>query len=534
MILRKPDFITLYTENGKYKTDAASAVFEDVKAWVEESGSHLTVKLTADQSPMRYVRLRWNFAEHEKREEAVRVLGDHWERGYGDLEWRGVVAQRCMPWMFAVSNGSDAAPELKGRFTECFGVKVRPSALCFWQYDTQGVTLWLDVRNGGSGVLLNDRELTVCEIVFEEYRDTTAFRACQAFCGMLCDDPLLPDHKVYGSNNWYYAYGKSSHEEIISDTALLGELCAGLENRPYMVIDDGWQPNPCDGPWDRGNERFPDMGALADAMKKAGARPGIWIRYLNDSRHQTEGVLPEHRMASDDAYLDPSHPAVLERVARDTKRIVDWGYELIKHDFTSNDIFGGWGFERPEAFALDGWHFHDRTKTTAEIVINLYRTIREAAGPDVLILGCNVIGHLAAGLVHLNRTGDDTSGREWERTRKYGVNTLAFRMVHNNTFYAADADCVGITGDIGWKQNSEWLRALAASGSPLFVSCKPGVLGEAELDELRQAYARNSVQADVLEPIDWMENTCPERWLLNGEEIRFSWYTEDGCESFKA
>ena len=150
----------------------------------------------------------------------------------------------------------------------------------------------------------------------------------------------------------------------------------------------------------------------------------------------------------------------------------------------------------------------------------------------MLILGCNVIGHLAAGLVELNRTGDDTSGREWERTRKYGVNTLAFRMMHNDTFYAADADCVGITGAIDWKLNREWLRALSVSGSPLFVSCKPGVLNESELDELRQAFARNSVQNDTLEPIDWMENTCPERWLLNGEEIRFNWYPECGAESF--
>ena len=532
MKLRSPDIIALYAEQDMHSAEEPSVRLGDAKAWTVFEDGRLTVCLTANETPVTYVRLRWNFREDERRNESVRIMGDAWERGYGELEWRGVIAQRCMPWMFAVSNGSDADPDTEGRFTECFSVKVRPAALCFWQYDTQGITLWLDVRNGGCGVLLGGRELNVCEVVFREYRNSTAFRACHRFCAALCDDARFADHKIYGSNNWYYAYGDSSHEEILSDTALVAKLCEGNENRPYMVIDDGWQPNPCDGPWHCGNERFPDMAALAEGMKQAGVRPGIWIRYLNDSERQTEGILPEHRMPNDNKYLDPSHPDILALVTRDTKRIVNWGYQLIKHDFSTYDIFATWGSQRAQSITDNGWHFYDRTKTSAEIVVNLYRTIREAAGDGVLILGCNVIGHLAAGLVELNRTGDDTSGREWERTRKYGVNTLAFRMMHNDTFYAADADCVGITGAIDWKLNREWLRALSVSGSPLFVSCKPGVLSESELDELRQAFARNSVQNDTLEPIDWMENTCPERWLLNGEEIRFNWYPECGAESF--
>ena len=74
----------------------------------------------------------------------------------------------------------------------------------------------------------------------------------------------------------------------------------------------------------------------------------------------------------------------------------------------------------------------------------LYAAIREAAGPSVVI-GCNTIGHLGAGFFELQRTGDDTSGREWERTRKMGVNTMAFRLPQHGTFFAADADCAPIT-----------------------------------------------------------------------------------------
>jgi len=149
-----------------------------------------------------------------------------------------------------------------------------------------------------------------------------------------------------------------------------------------------------------------------------------------------------------------------------------------------------------------------------------------------VIIGCNTIGHLCAGMYELNRTGDDTSGREWNRTRDMGVNTLAFRMIQNGIFYMADADCVGVMGPIPWSLNRLWLDVLARSGSPLFVSCKPGVLNEGELAELKAAWATNSLQANDCRPIDWMENRYPELWLIDGEIVRYNWYEPTGANTF--
>ena len=125
--------------------------------------------------------------------------------------------------------------------------------------------------------------------------------------------------------------------------------------------------------------------------------------------------------------------------------------------------------------------------------------------------------------MHLNRTGDDTSGVEWKRTRKMGVNTLAFRLPQHRAFFDMDADCVGITGKIGWNKNSQWLRLLAVSGTPLFVSCQPDqAKGQIEAD-LREAFRLSADQQDTLIPLDWMENPWPERWMVNGKEMRFCW-----------
>ena len=523
MKLRSADTVTVTTETGSAVFTADDCRMADVHVRQTLAGDGLKITLCADETPVKYLCLRWRFRPEEKRAEPLRVFGDEWERGYGEMEWRSIIAERNMPWVCAVSNGSDAVQEVAGRFTECFGVAVRPAGFCMWRYDTCGVTLEIDVRNGGSGVLLGGREIDVCEVRFGEYRGVSAFAALRDFYKTLCADPVFPEKPVYGSNNWYYAYGNSSHEAILSDAAFLAARCKGLENRPYMVVDDGWQPNRCDGPWHRGNERFPDMKGLAGAIKEMDVIPGIWIRYLNDEARQTPGVTDDMRLQRDPTYLDPTHPAVRELIVRDTRRLTEeWGYRLIKHDFSTCDLFGRWGFEAHGFLTDDGWHFYDRSRTSAEIVIDFYRTIREAAG-DAVVLGCNVIGHLTAGLAEMNRTGDDTSGREWERTRKMGVNTLAFRMLHHKAFYDADADCVGVTGMIPWERNREWLRAVSVSGTPLFVSCDPKAADEEICADLEAAFSRSAVQSDELVPLDWMENTCPERWLLNGEEIRFNW-----------
>ena len=489
----------------------------------DDASAGMRIQLQSTAAGVRYLRMHWNTSFDAD----VKVLGDAWERGYGNLYWGAMNPDRNMPWYMAVSNGSDSNRDYNGRRTECFGVGVLPNCFAIWNCGADGVTLTLDLRSGAKPVFLGDRVLECATVYTEAYADVSAFEALRRFCHILSPKPLLAKHVVYGSNNWYYAYGNSSQTEITEDTKLVAELCRGLENPPYMVIDDGWQPNSCNAPWDRGNERFPDMGQLAKDMAALGTRPGIWVRYLIDGNHEKRnmGEFPEECYTERcSAVLDPSHPLVLDYVKKTTKQIIDWGYTLIKHDFSCYDLFGKWGMSMT-CFPADDtatWGFYDTTKTSAEIIKNFHTVIRESAG-DAVIIGCNVMGHLCAGIHHCNRTGDDTSGREWTRTLKMGVNTLAFRLAQNNAFFAADADCVGILGLIEWKYNRQWLDLLARSGSPLFVSCKPGISTPDELDDLRRAYAKGSLQADELIPLDWMETPYPAHYLLNGEEICYEW-----------
>jgi alpha-galactosidase len=518
---RQPDTVMVQTETGDRPLSASGAGrWSDAGLLVTttERQSALRVGLTAPAAAVKRIHLRWR----GRVADSVRVLGDAWERGYGDLEWRGVVPDRVMPWYVASHDGT---------LTHAYGVRTGARAFSFWQLDAQGISLWLDVRSGAAGVQLRDRVLDVCDVVCRAGRPgESAFAAVNAFCRQMCASPRLPAQPVYGSNDWYWAYGKNSADTVLTDARHIVDLSPAGGNRPFAVIDDGWQPVRGQdkaglGAWDRGNEKFPDMPGLAGEIRRAGARPGIWIRPL-----QAAADAPASwRLARDRQMLDPTVPEVLKKVGDDIARLREWGFELVKHDYTTFDLFGRWGFQMGTALTRDGWTFASGpAHTTAEVIDELYRRIRVAAG-DMLVIGCNTVSHLSAGHFEICRTGDDTSGTEWGRTRKMGVNTLAFRGPQHGAFYVADADCVGVTNAVPWAFNRQWLDLLSRSGTMLFVSMAPDALGPDQRRDLKDALARAAGPQPLGEPLDWVKAVYPTRWRLMGREVVYDWVGADGA-----
>src|SRR5262249_19126823 len=151
------------------------------------------------------------------------------------------------------------------------GVKTGASAICSWQADDGGVTLWLDVSNGGSGVELGDRRLEVATIVTRKgVAGESPFEAAHAFCRAMFGQPLLPAQPMYRHNNWYYAYGKNtSSASILKDAELMAEFMPpSPTNRPFVVIDMGWSAAPEGaGPVTQLDRAYPDMADLARRMK---------------------------------------------------------------------------------------------------------------------------------------------------------------------------------------------------------------------------------------------------------------------------
>lgn len=455
------------------------------------------------------------------------LLGDDWERGYGGLQWRSVQPDRLLPWYWL---GHDPSSDR----THGMGVRVRPAAFCSWTVDEDGVSLWLDLRNGGASVRLGDRKLTAATIVeVSGAVGESPFAVHRRLCAAMCADPVPSFGPVVGCNNWYYAYGRDfSSEHITRDAETVVSFADGHPVRPFAVVDAGWsEGGACPGgPWDRGLPGvFDDMPGLAAAIGSTGARPGIWMRpaalsFVDDPARLRRGPRPSREQP-----LDLTIPDNLAGIGADVRRIRQWGFELIKHDFSTYDAFGRFGDRMGADLTEPGWSWADRSLTNAEILLRFYRVIREAAD-DTVILGCNTVGHLAAGLVDVQRVGDDTSGRQWERTRRMGVNSLAFRLAQHGTFFTADADCVPCTPTTPWEKNRQFLDLVARSGTALFVSVDPAARTAATDADLRSALkvALDGGDPAGVQPLDWLRTTSPQQWRIGASVKSYDWLETTG------
>lgn len=525
-VLRQPDGVRVQGDGAEMmpmERNGARWVTGDMELTVTPGARQADISLVAERTPVRRIHLRWTGAMSE----GVAVLSDAWERSYGDLAWEPMRPERVLPWYCLVHTGER---------TDGFGVRTGAGAFAFWQVDAEGVSLWLDVRNGGVGVRPGQRVLQLASVVtYSSRKGETAFEAARQLCrAMAPERPLVRVRggqsvaSIYGSNDWYYAYGRNTAEGLLRDAELMGELAPTNGPRPYTVVDDGYQ--------DR--RRFPDMAKLAAGIQQRGVKPGVWVRPLRAPAGTSATVLlPAERWGGRDnrkdtmAY-DPTNPEGRAAAIAVVREAAGWGFDLIKHDFTTYELLGAWGNEMGASPTRGDWHFYDRTRTNAEILTGLYQDLRGAAGDDRVVIGCNTVGHLSAGIFDGQRTGDDVSGHVWERTRRMGVNTLGFRLVQNGVFFATDADCVPITRAVPWELTREWLRAVAESGSVLLVSPEREAMGKEQKDAVREAFAMCVSSGPESVPQDWLVSRTPEHWTGRGERS-FRWTGASGADPFE-
>ena len=479
------------------------------------------VLVAAPKDPLETVTLVWNAAT----DRAARMLTDDW----CGLGWGKVGDGRSSAWYFLLEDG----PCVHG-----YGVEVRPNAIAYWTVTPTRFELSLDVSAGGEGVRLGTRVLEACRLMAREgHPGETAFAAGRDFCRMMCPDPRLPREPVYGYNDWYCAYGSNTATNFLADAAYIAALAEDLSVRPYVVMDDGWQlmsPPAVQkatgrfdsgwGSWERASDGFGmPMEEFARRIAALGAKPGLWYRPLR----AWDDAPAALKVAEHPECFDPTMPENLARVRADIARFRAWGFRLVKVDFLTYDIIGQYLFPGKVGarVVVDDRRWRDNTRTTAERMLDLHRTIREAAGDDMVVIGCGAFGHLAAGLFEVNRIGFDTSGKEWARTAKNGPNALGMRLIQHGTFYAVDPDCVGLAeaGAIPWEKNRQWLDLVTRTGTALFLSWRRQLAGADERAAFARSFATAASGRASGEPLDWMERQCPMLWRVDGKTVRYDW-----------
>ena len=129
----------------------------DAVAETVATNNGFEIYLSAKNDKPEFVEVYWDadFADN------VLLLGDAWERSYGDLEFKEIAAyEKHIPWYFIATDKKESL---------CLGVRTGCNSFVSFKCSRNSVKAVLDCRNGGSGVHLDGRKLLLATFVYAEY-----------------------------------------------------------------------------------------------------------------------------------------------------------------------------------------------------------------------------------------------------------------------------------------------------------------------------------------------------------------------------
>ncbi len=341
---------------------------------------------------------------------------------------------------------------------------------------------------------------------------------------------LLP--QTAGLCTWYMDRNAAACDEV--NIKELNAACA-RELKPFgfdfMLIDDNWQ----DGVKENGPKKnftthapqgpYPSgMKSTAENIESFGLTPGIWFMpfagnykdpFFKDRQHlfvkNTNGQPYETSWGG--TCLDLTRPETQEFVRSIVHRIShDWGYKLFKMD-------GFWtGSATPQMYVNDGYKkdgigdavFSDPDKTNIETLRDGTKLIREAAGPDVFLLGCCVVQNMRSfggsfGLLDAMRVGPDTNDGSIGSLHASRVWFLHGRVWWN------DPDFVSVRASLSLDRarlNAGWT---AISGQLYYISdWLPNYPAE-RLDIVKRTIPAHGLPA---RPVDVFEQQIARIWIV--------------------
>jgi len=467
-LLRPPDSIRLFSHGGYQSFEELRGglwQLDDVLVKVQVRSEEVGLSVEASSTKLEWLAIRWQGEMAGiRRFLAPEPDGNRWA-------WRPGAPDRLMPGHFLAHDGKRA---------HGYAVQAKSNARAFWTADHRGATLWLDVRSGAEPLLLNGRELELCQIVCREGNsEETPFQAYRALCGRICPRPRLAGHPLYGLS----PRRRTETERAWEAAKILAELSPNVPNVPFLVMD---------------HSHVSDVDSYVSRARDLGVRPGLTVRPL-----QWNSPMPAEWRGGDGT-IDPSHPDAAEHVSESLAGLVSAGIEMIRIGGTDS----AWAAQLGKG----------PSQTSAEIARETYERIRAAAG-QAYLWGLDTVPDAATGLFELN---ESSSSGLLDR-----VNRLAFRGAENGLLGGVVPGIVDLTGNPS-QAELDFLLLAGLSGSPLFVDLEPAALRSPEWSILRSALEAAAAEQEQAEPIDWINSTAPQKWRLPGGRRQFDWSGPDG------
>jgi hypothetical protein len=338
--------------------------------------------------------------------------------------------------------------------------------------------------------------------------------------------------QMAGLCTWYMDRYAAACDEVH-----LPELVAACakELKPFgfdfVQIDDDWQ----DGVKENGPKKnfttyaakgpYPSgMKATAENIKNFDLIPGIWFMpfagnfkdpFFKDRQNlfvkNTNGQPYETSWGG--TCLDMTLPATQEFVRDIVQRIShEWGYKFFKMD-------GFWtGSATPQMYVNDAYKkdgigdavFANPDKTNIEALRDGTKLVREAAGPDVFLLGCCVVQNMRSfggtfGLLDAMRVGPDTNDGSIGSLHASRVWFLHGRVWWN------DPDFVSVRANLPLDRarlNAGWT---AISGQLYYISDWVPIYPADRLDIVKRTIPAHGLPA---RPVDVFEQQIARIWLV--------------------
>jgi hypothetical protein len=349
-----------------------------------------------------------------------------------------------------------------------------------------------------------------------------------------------PEPSVYCS--WYHLFRGVRESSFMSNAALAAKSL-GPYGLSVAQIDDGWQEGAKKRSTPKkiflkANSQFPGgMKAVAGKVVETGLTAGLWYMPFAGDADDPWFADKQSLFAMKDGKpfnakwggnpFDLSKPEALDFVRNMASTICrKWGYGYIKIDGLwtgmvtrqkyintaySPDAFGEAVLSNPAVSHVDAYR-------------RGLRAVREGAGKDVYILGCNTqqnMRTLAAsfGLVDGMRIGPD-NGACYPGTLRGPIFGGRFYFLHRRV-WNNDPDPVYVSSSVllgDARMLSSWV---AVSGQMVTFSEDLSKLPKDRLDMLRHIIPSHSLKP---RPADYFSTPCPRIWTLKkgeGESARF-------------
>jgi alpha-galactosidase len=269
--------------------------------------------------------------------------------------------------------------------------------------------------------------------------------------------------------SWYHYFNQVAEPDVLENMRAIDEL--GLDVG-VIQIDDGHQAEI--GDWLERSPRFPrPLAELAERVHATGRRAGLWVAPLIASPHSrlatehpewvVDGAYAGHNWGVDLRAVDVTHPGAAEWLQQVFRQFREWGFDYFKLDF----MYAG---------ALEGRR-HGQAAGVAAYREAL-RLIREAAGPDALLIGSGAPMLPSVGMVDAMRVGPDialyyepSDGDMSAPSQLSAVLAGRARAFQQGRFWVNDPDCLLTRPELDrreeWAEHVERFGGLRASSDRL-------------------------------------------------------------------